>query len=155
KRTGQPLDLMIKGKGYFPIELPNGETAYTRDGTFERSPEGEIVTLNGYKLKPGLIIPPDTVEIAINPEGEVYVREGNGQEMKAIGTIELARFANPAGMKGYGDNLFLETPASGSPQTAAPGAAGYGVIEQGALEASNVQAIVAVIELLDTQHAHA
>ena len=153
--TENPLDLGIQGKGYFQIELPGGRgTAYTRDGSFQLSPEGELVTHDGYVVMPGINVPDDATGISVNQSGEVLVKIDGEAEQINVGQIELATFPNEAGLEAVGDNLFIETPASGQGNVAAPGAAGYGTILQGFLEASNVNVVAEITELVSAQRAY-
>ena len=113
--TDNKLDLAVNGNGFFQITLPNGETAYTRDGSFQLSPTGQVVTSNGYVLSPAITIQSNVQDITISPQGQVQVKIAGTTTPSTVGTISLASFANSAGLEAVGDNLFLETPASGSP----------------------------------------
>ncbi len=152
--TENPLDLAISGEGFFQIELPNGDTAYTRDGTFQVNENGEIVTVDGYLLDPGITIPEDALTIDINPQGEVIVNLPNQTASSNVGQIQLANFINPAGLEAIGDNLLLETDASGSPNTGNPGDDELGTIQQSALEQSNVNVVEEITELITAQRAY-
>lgn len=152
--TNNPLDLAISGKGYFMVELPSGETAYTRAGTFQLSPDGEVVTADGYVVQPGISIPPDAIGISINATGEVSVNLDGQIADQVVGQIELATFPNAGGLDAIGQNLFLETTASGAAVTGTPGTAGYGSLEQGALEASNVDVVSEITNLITAQRAY-
>jgi len=152
--TDNPLDLAINGKGYFQVELPSGETGYTRAGTFQISADGDVVTADGYIVQPGITIPPDAINITVNPSGAVSVSIDGQIADQIVGAIELATFPNAAGLDAIGQNLFLETTASGQAVVATPGTAGFGTIEQGALEASNVDVVAEITNLITAQRAY-
>ncbi|RMD65189.1 MAG: flagellar basal-body rod protein FlgG [Alphaproteobacteria bacterium] len=152
--TDNSLDLAINGKGYFAVELPSGETAYTRAGALGRSPDGDLVTSDGYIIQPGITIPDDAVDITINAEGEVLVSIDGQTAPTNVGQIQLANFPNEAGLQAIGDNLFLETQASGAAILATPGSDGYGTIQQGALENSNVNIVAEITNLITAQRAY-
>jgi len=149
-----PLDVAINGRGYFRIQLPNGEDAYTRAGSFQLSPTGEIVTSEGYTVSPGVTIPQEAVDISINANGEVIVKIDGQLEPQNVGQFELAIFPNGAGMEAIGNNLLLETPASGSASIGAPDTPGYGAIVQGYLERSNVNSVSEITQLIAAQRAY-
>jgi flagellar basal-body rod protein FlgG len=130
RATSGPLDLAIEGQGFFQVSLPSGETGYTRAGEFHLSPEGGIVTADGYTVEPQLTIPPGTVTITISRDGVVSAAVAGQSAPQQIGTLELAIFQNPAGMRGLGGNLFAATSASGEPTTGVPGTEGLGTIVQ-------------------------
>jgi flagellar basal-body rod protein FlgG len=152
--TDAPLDLAIQGRGLFQIELPNGTTAYTRAGSLQLSPTGEIVTQDGYKVMPGITVPANAISITINASGEVLAKLPSQQTPQNVGQIELALFLNESGLEALGDNLFLETPASGTATTDVPGAEGYGTLLQGFLEQSNVNAVSEITALIHAQRAY-
>ena len=154
EQTEQPLNVAVRGEGYFEIQLPDGRTAYTHDGSFERNQDGEIVTLDGYTVGGGITIPQDAISITISNDGEVEVVEGTNAAPSNVGTIELANFINPGGLEAIGDNLFVETAASGSPQTGNPGDEGLGTVLQGFLEGSNVEAVAEISDLITAQRAY-
>jgi flagellar basal-body rod protein FlgG len=154
QNTDNSLDLAIQGKGYFQIQLPTGETAYTRDGAFQLSPNGEIVTHNGYPVMPGITIPNNAVGIAINPSGQVMVKLDGQVDQQVVGQMQLAVFPNEAGLEAKGDNLFLETPASGNATVGNPGNIGYGSLLQGFLESSNVNVVSEITSLISAQRAY-
>ena len=132
--TGNALDLAVNGQGYFMIELPSGDTAYTRAGTFQISADGDMVTADGYMVQPGITIPSDAIGISVNSSGQVSVNLDGQIADQIVGQIDLATFPNKAGLDAIGKNLFLETEASGQASIGNPGASGFGTIEQGALE---------------------
>ncbi len=152
--TGNELDMAIEGDGFFQISMPDGSTAYTRDGSFQMNENGEIVTVDGYVVSPAITIPNDAISIDINSQGEIIVAYTGQAATQTIGQIQLADFANPAGLEAIGNNLFLETSASGAPSTSAPGSNQFGTIEQGALEESNVNVVSAMTELISAQRAY-
>lgn len=154
QNTDNTLDLAIQGKGYFQIQLPSGETAYTRDGSFQLSEDGEIVTHEGYQVMPGITVPSDAVGVSINSSGQVLIKRDGEVDQAVAGQIQLATFANEAGLEARGDNLFLETPASGAALTANPGSAGYGTLLQGFLETSNVNVVAEITNLISAQRAY-
>jgi flagellar basal-body rod protein FlgG len=152
--TDNPLDLALTGQGFFQIELPNGETAYTRSGVFQINQDGEIVTSQGYKLQPNIVVPDDAIAVEINENGEVLAQITGQVAMSNVGQIELANFVNPAGLAALGDNLYSETEASGAPQTGNPGTENYAAIRQGALENSNVNVVEELTQLITAQRAY-
>lgn len=152
--TENPLDLAITGEGYFQITLPSGETAYTRDGTFQLNENGELVTVQGYTVDPGITIPQNALDIDINETGEVLVRLDGQVALSNLGQIQLASFVNPVGLEAVGDNLFLETEASGAATTGNPGENQFGSIRQGALEQSNVNVVEEITRLIAAQRAY-
>lgn len=152
--TDNTLDLAIQGKGYFQIELPSGETAYTRDGSFQLSKDGQIVTHEGYKVQPGISVDKDATGVSINAVGQVLVKLDGQVEPQVAGQLNLATFANEAGLEARGDNLFMETPASGAANESKPGEPGYGTILQGFLETSNVNVVAEITNLISAQRAY-
>ncbi len=152
--TGNSLDLAIQGKGFFIIGLPNGDSAYTRAGTFQLSAQGQIVTLDGFTVSPGVTIPAEARSISINASGEVEVKLDGQVTPQNVGQIELATFANEAGLEASGNNLLLESAASGLATLSTPGSAGYGTLQQGFLETSNVDAVSEITNLINAQRAY-
>lgn len=152
--TDNPFDLAIQGKGYFRIQLPTGEDAYTRAGSFQLSPNGQLVTTDGYVVSPGITIPTDAVDVSINKNGEVEVKTDGAVDGTVVGQFDLVIFFNDAGLEAVGDNLFKQTPASGNPTVAVPGSPGYGTIQQGFLETSNVNAVSEITSLIAAQRAY-
>jgi flagellar basal-body rod protein FlgG len=153
-QTDNPYDTAVQGEGYFIIQLPDGRDAYTRDGQFSRSPDGQIVTKDGYTVAPGISVPADAVGVAINAQGVVSAIMADGSDPQDVGALELARFVNPAGLEAIGDNSFLETPASGAANRGQPGSVGFGTIQQGFLETSNVNAVTEISSLITAQRAY-
>ncbi len=153
-QTENPLDLAINGRGFLMVEMPSGETGYTRAGSLQLSPDGDIVTADGYVVQPGITVPSDAVSISVNESGEVYVDLDGQVAPVLVGQFELANFANEAGLDAIGDNLLLETAASGAATVATPGSAGFGRIVQGALETSNVNVVSEITSLITAQRAY-
>ncbi len=152
--TGNSLDLAIQGKGFFIIGLPNGDSAYTRAGTFQLSAQGQIVTLDGFTVSPGVTIPAEARSISINASGGVEVKLDGLVAPLNVGQIQLATFANEAGLEATGNNLLLESAASGLATLSTPGSAGYGTLQQGFLETSNVDAVSEITNLINAQRAY-
>ncbi len=152
--TGNNFDVAINGKGYFMVEMPNGETGYTRAGSFQVSPDGDIVTADGYIIQPGVTIPSNAISVTINPNGAVFVDVDGQVASQNVGQFELATFANEAGLEAVGDNLLKESPASGTASVGTPGAAGFGTLRQGALETSNVNVVTEITNLITAQRAY-
>jgi flagellar basal-body rod protein FlgG len=154
KNTANPYDVAINGPGFFRIQQPDGTDAFTRAGNFGLSPEGQIVTAQGFTVSPGLAIPANALSVSINAQGQVSATVAGQTTPQTVGTLELTRFANEAGLKAIGNNLYLETPASGSPQAGVPGSAGFGTLQQGFLETSNVNAVEEITSLITAQRAY-
>lgn len=154
QQTNNKLDLAITGAGYFQIELPSGDTAYTRAGSFQLNANGQVVTSNGFVVKPGLVVPKNTTDITVNESGQVFAKVAGTTNPVQVGQIELATFANNAGLEAIGDNLLLETPASGVPVTGSPSALGFGSLTQGSLENSNVNIVSEITDLIAAQRAY-
>lgn len=152
--TENVLDVAITGEGFFQIQMPSGDTAYTRDGTFQINENGELVTVQGYLVDPGITIPADAVDIDINPNGEVLVQQPGTVASTNVGQIQLANFVNPTGLEAIGDNLYLETDASGTPTTGNPNEDEFGALQQGALEQSNVNVVEEITKLISAQRAY-
>lgn len=152
--TENKLDVAIQGRGYFRVELPSGEDAYTRAGSFQISADGQLVTADGYTLAPGISIPAEATDLTISRDGQVQVMIPGQTASQVVGQIELANFANEAGLDPQGDNLFLETAASGAPLIGTPNNAGFGGVLQGFLETSNVNAVSEITSLITAQRAY-
>ncbi|MPL60961.1 flagellar basal-body rod protein FlgG [Rhodobacter sp. 140A] len=153
-QTGGDLDLAIDGPGYLEVTMPSGASGYTRDGGLKRSPDGEIVTSDGYPVAPGITIPDDASTLAINAAGEVYAYFNTQVQPQLLGQITLADFSNDKGLEAIGSNLFLETEASGPPQVSEPGQNGLGTLRQGYLEESSVDAVREITELIKAQRGY-
>ncbi|MCJ8321035.1 MAG: flagellar basal-body rod protein FlgG [Colwellia sp.] len=150
--TDNSLDLMIQGEGFFEITLPDGSSAYSRNGQFTMDDEGNLVTPGaGYPLEPQITVPQDAMQIIISQDGEVSVRLQGEAENAVIGQINLVNFINPTGLQPVGQNLYIQTAVSGDPQEGIPGLEGYGMIVQGALETSNVNTTEELVNLIESQ----
>ena len=153
-QTGNQLDLAVNGRGFFQILLPDGTRAYSRDGSFQLSANGELVNSNGYALDPGITIPEQTQSVTIGADGTVSVLVAGESSPTEVGQLQLSDFINPAGLQPMGENLFLETAASGDPQAATPGEDGVGTLVQGSLESSNVNVVEELVNMIETQRAY-
>lgn len=154
KETGNNLDLAITGNGFFQIELPDGTTGYTRNGSFKLNDQGVIVNSDGYPLIPNITIPEDATETSIGTDGTISVLQGGQTALNQVGQIEVANFINPAGLHSLGDNLYINTTASGDPITGTPGLDGMGQIRQGFVEMANVQLVEEMTDLITGQRAY-
>ena len=154
EQTGNALDMAVNGQGYFQILLPSGQIAYTRDGSFQISAQGQVVTAKGYLLQPSISIPRGAQSITIGTDGTVSVQIAHQANPSQIGIIQLANFINPAGLQNIGDNLAIETQASGAPITGQPSQNGLGTVAQGYLEGSNVSVVDEMIDMIATQRAY-
>ncbi len=154
QQTSNVLDLAIQGNGYFQVTLPSGETAYTRDGTFGLAPDGTMVSADGYVVAPGIQIPSNATNVTINTSGQVQATIAGQTAPQTVGQLQLAAFANPAGLDSQGDNLFLQTAASGNPVTGNPSSPGYGSVMQGFVETSNVNVVSEITNLITAQRAY-
>jgi flagellar basal-body rod protein FlgG len=146
--------MAIQGRGFFQVTLPTGETSYSRDGTFQLNSQGQVVTHDGYLMSPSITVPSDAIDVTINASGQVLVKLQNQVNLSNVGQIQVAIFQNEPGLEAIGDNLFIETEASGNPQTANPGDEGFGSILQGFLETSNVNAVEEISNLISAQRAY-
>jgi flagellar basal-body rod protein FlgG len=153
QQTGNSLDLAISGRGFFQILLPDGTTGYTRDGSFQLDNQGQMVTALGYQLQPSITIPADALTVTIGSDGTVSVTQPASTSPTQVGTLQLADFINPAGLQSRGDNLFLETAASGPPNVNQPGTNGLGTLNQGFVETSNVSVTEELVNLITAQRA--
>jgi flagellar basal-body rod protein FlgG len=154
KHTGGEVDLAIEGDGFFQVIQPNGETAYTRAGSFKINSDGQIVTSDGFLMDPEITIPSDTLDISIETDGTVSVLLSGQADPSEVGTIELARFTNPAGLRSIGRNLYLPSAASGDAVTGTAGEDGLGTISQGYLEMSNVSVVEEMVNMIVAQRAY-
>jgi flagellar basal-body rod protein FlgG len=153
QNTGKPLDVAITGEGFFQVSMPDGSTKYTRDGALQINANGQLVTTTGYALEPSITIPNDTASIGIEKNGSVNVTNSAGV-ISVIGTIQMARFPNSAGLSSEGDNLYAQTEASGTATTGTPGENGLGTLQAGFLEKSNVQMVSELVNLITAQRAY-
>ena len=152
--TGEAFDVAIAGRGFWQVTLPNGDTGYTRHGQFQLSPDNEIVTSEGYLLDPGVTLPSEVQSMTVSVDGVVSVVVQGDPNPQQIGQLQLADFVNPQGLQAFGQNLFLETAASGAPALANPGEGGTGQLRQGMLEGSNVNAVEELVNMITTQRAY-
>jgi flagellar basal-body rod protein FlgG len=152
--TGNPLDLAVEGEGFFQITQPNGELAYTRAGAFKKDSQGRLVTPEGFPLEPEITIPDDALSVSIGVDGTVSVQQPGVVQPQQVGTIELTRFVNPAGLESVGHNLFLPTQASGDPTPGTPGQEGFGTLLQSFIEGSNVNVVEEMVNLISGQRAY-
>lgn len=153
-QTGNPLDLAIQGQGFFQIQMPDGTLAYTRDGSFQVNAQGQMVTADGYVVSPGITIPQNAQSITVGSDGTVSVLLPGQSAPTQVGQIQLANFINPTGLQPEGNNLLVQSAASGSPQTGSPGNSGLGTLGQGELEASNVDVVQSLVDMIETQRAY-
>jgi flagellar basal-body rod protein FlgG len=152
--TGNPLDIVIEGDGFFQVPKPDGEMAYTRSGAFKLDSEGRVVTSDGYPLEPALTIPANAKSITIGTDGKVTVTQAGSNTPTEVGRLTLARFSNPAGLKAIGRNLFTATDSSGEAITGNPGIDGMGTIGQGFIEMSNVNVVEEMVNMIVSQRAY-
>ncbi|MEH6616207.1 MAG: flagellar basal-body rod protein FlgG [Porticoccus sp.] len=153
-RTENLLDMAVQGRGFFQILMPDGTEAYTRDGSFQVDDQGQVVTSGGYVLQPSITLPENALSVNIGTDGTVSVRQPGSSSVSQVGTVQLADFVNPAGLQAVGENLFLESNASGSPQTGNPGLNGLGTVMQGFVESSNVNVVEELVNMIETQRAY-
>ena len=152
--TEKDLDLAVSGEGYFAIQLPDGRTGYTRDGSFDRSPNGLLVNVDGYQVQPGITIPDNANSISISADGIVQAYVGTSTTPTQFGQLQLYRFVNPSGLESVGDNNFVETAASGAAQAGTPNSDGMGHLMQGYLEQANVNPVTEIADLIAAQRAY-
>lgn len=152
--TGNSKDVMINGSGFFQVLLPDGSTAYTRDGSFQMDANGQLVTSSGYTIQPTITIPANAQEMTVGRDGVVSVKLPGSAAPTQVGTLMVTSFVNPAGLEAKGENLYVETGASGSPNTNTPGTNGAGVLMQGYVETSNVNVVEEMVNMIQTQRAY-
>jgi flagellar basal-body rod protein FlgG len=153
-QTGNALDVAISGRGFFQVALPDGSLAYTRDGSFQLNSQGQLVTSSGYAVQPSISIPTGAQSITIGTDGTVSATLAGQSAPSQVGTLQLTDFVNPAGLQPRGENLLLESGSSGAAQTSTPGLGGLGTIQQGAVEASNVNVVEEMVNMIQTQRAY-
>ncbi|MFM8941461.1 MAG: flagellar basal-body rod protein FlgG [Phenylobacterium sp.] len=153
-QTGNKLDIAIQGRGYLQVLMPTGELAYTRAGNLSLNDQGQLVTSDGYQIQPAVVIPPDATDVSISKAGQIQIKQAGQVEPSVVGTLELATFVNEGGLEAIGDNLYLESGSSGAPTLSVPGVDGTGVLLQGSIEASNVDAVAEVTALIVAQWAY-
>ena len=154
QQTSNTLEMAIQGNGYLQVTMPSGDTAYTRDGTFGLASDGTMVTADGYTVQPGLQIPSNATGVTVNQSGQVQVTIQGQTAPTTVGQVQLTTFPNEAGLDAQGDNLFLQTAASGQPVTGNPATAGYGSVMQGFIETSNVNVVTEITNLITAQRAY-
>ncbi|MGB5246185.1 MAG: flagellar basal-body rod protein FlgG [Woeseia sp.] len=153
-QTENALDVAINGRGFFQVLTPDGNLGYSRDGSFQRNAEGELVTAGGYRIQPSIVIPEGAQSITIGTDGTVSVRLPGQASPAQVGTLETVDFINAGGLQPIGENLYLETASSGTPQTGTPGLDGFGSLIQGSLEGSNVNVVSELVNMIETQRAY-
>ena len=153
-QTGNPYDLAINGRGFFQVTLPSGQTGYTRAGNLAVNADGQLVTSDGYPVEPAITVPQEATAVQITRDGIVEATVAGQTDAQQLGQLEIASFINPQGLEAIGDNMYLETPASGAAQTATPGSPGLGTVMQGYLELSNVNAVEEISALIVAQRAY-
>ena len=153
QNTGHALDIAISGDGFLQVMMPNGDLRYTRDGSLQINANGQLVTTNGYTIEPAVSVPIDAIAVYIEKDGGINVTDASGTQ-SVLGPIQLVRFPNPSGLSSEGDNLLSETEASGTPTTGTPGENGFGAIQSGFLEKSNVQMVTELVNLITAQRAY-
>lgn len=152
--TGNPLDMAVQGKGFFQILMPDGSLAYTRDGSFQVNQDGQLVTSSGYQVQPAITVPEGAQSVTIGSDGTVSVLLPGSAAATQVGSLQLTNFINPAGLQAIGQNLLLESGASGAPQTGTPGLNGLGTLLQGSVESSNVNIAEELVNMIETQRAY-
>ena len=152
--TGKEHDIAIRGEGFFQITLPDGRYSYTRDGSFAVDAQGRLVTAQGYLIEPAITIPQNSTGFTVNAQGQVMVTPAGTTTPTQIGQLQLAMFMNKSGLQGIGDNLYMETPSSGTPQLGTPGTMSFGNLMQSALEQANVEAVSEISDLIAAQRAY-
>ncbi|MCI2260706.1 flagellar basal-body rod protein FlgG [Xanthomonas indica] len=154
QQTGRALDVMVNGRGFFEVQMPDGTTAYTRDGSFQIDAQGQLVTNSGYAIQPGIQIPEGAQSVTIGNDGTVSVQITGTAAALQVGSLTLTDFINPSGLQAKGQNLYVETAASGPATNGTPGLNGLGNIAQGALEGSNVNVVEELVSMIETQRAY-
>jgi flagellar basal-body rod protein FlgG len=154
QNTGNQYDLAINGNGFFQVQMPDGSTAYSRDGSFHVDSNGQLVTVNGFQLQPAITVPANATAVTVGQDGTVTATIAGQTAPQNIGSVQLASFVNPAGLESRGQNLYVETAASGNPNTNAPGTNGLGLLQQGYLETSNVNVVEELVSMIQTQRAY-
>jgi flagellar basal-body rod protein FlgG len=154
QQSSNPLDVAVRGNGFFAVQMPDGTTGYTRDGAFQVDAQGQLVTNNGYTVQPGITIPPGAQSVTIGADGTVSVVMPGQSQPQSVGQLQLVGFVNPAGLEPKGMNLFAETAASGTPNAGTPGQNGLGSLQQGYVETSNVNVVEELVSMIQTQRAY-
>ena len=154
QQTGNSKDVAINGNGFFQVQMPDGTISYTRDGSFQTNSQGQLVTSSGYQVIPAITIPVNATSLTIGSDGVVTITVPGSTNNQTVGTLQLATFINPAGLESKGENLYSETASSGTPNVAAPGSNGSGTLNQGYVEASNVNVVQELVNMIQTQRAY-
>ena len=154
QQTGNNFDVAISGNGFFQVTMPDGTTAYSRDGSFKVDANGQLVTSNGYSIQPGITIPPQAQNVTIAADGTVTVTLPGQASPQSLGQLQLSNFANVAGLDPKGENLYMETASSGTPTSGSPGTNGLGKLQQGFVETSNVNVVEELVSMITTQRAY-
>lgn len=154
QQSSNPLDVAVRGSGFFEVQMPDGTTGYTRDGSFQVNAQGQLVTNNGYLVQPGITVPSNALSVSIAADGTVTASIPNQTAPQSLGTLQLVNFVNPAGLEPKGQNLYTETAASGTPTAGTPGQNGLGALQQGFVETSNVNVVEELIGMIQTQRAY-
>lgn len=154
QQTGNPLDIAVNGQGFFQVLLPDGTTAYTRDGSFHVDSQGQLVTSSGFHVQPAVTIPANSLSVTIARDGVISVTRAGSAAPTQAGSLQLVNFVNPAGLQSMGENLYLETASSGTPNANTPGTNGLGLISQGYVETSNVNVVEELVNMIQTQRAY-
>jgi flagellar basal-body rod protein FlgG len=153
-QTGNPLDVAIQGNGFLQVLLPDGTTAYTRDGSLQQNAQGQLVTASGYPIQPAITIPPNALSVTVGTDGTVSVTQPGSATGTQVGVLQLANFVNPAGLESKGQNLYLQTGSSGTPTTGIAGLNGLGTLNQGSVETSNVNVVTELVNMIQVQRAY-
>jgi flagellar basal-body rod protein FlgG len=154
QQTGNSKDVAINGNGFFQVQMPDGTLAYTRDGSFQSNAQGQLVTSSGYQVIPAITVPVNATSLTIGSDGVVTITVPGSSNNQTVGSLQLATFINPAGLQSNGENLFSETASSGTPTVSAPGSGGAGALNQGYVEASNVNVVQELVNMIETQRAY-
>jgi flagellar basal-body rod protein FlgG len=154
QQTNNPLDVAINGGGFFQIAMPDGTTSYTRDGSFHVDSQGQLVTSSGFQVQPAITIPANALSVTVSRDGVISVTRAGAAAPTQVGSLQLASFINPAGLQSMGENLYVETAASGTPNANAPGSNGLGLLNQGYVETSNVNVVEELVNMIQTQRAY-
>ena len=152
--TGKETDVAVRGEGFFPISLPDGRTAYTRDGSFHSDAQGQLVTSSGFHVQPAITLPANSLTVTIARDGTISVTKAGSPAPTTAGQLQLVNFVNPAGLQSMGENMYIETAASGTANANTPGSNGLGLINQGYVETSNVNVVEELVSMIQTQRAY-
>ena len=154
QQSANPLDIAIQGNGFFQVQMPDGSSAYTRDGSFQVNAQGQLVTSSGFPVQPAITIPANVLSVTVSRDGIVSVARAGQATPQQVGSLQLTGFMNPAGLQSVGENLFIETAASGTPTANTPGSNGMGLLSQGFVETSNVNVVEELVGMIQTQRAY-